>query len=160
MSTEASPPLPGVIAEELGDSVAYRPMWGGDVPFVYSSWLKSFRHAYRKSPPRFYYAYYHPLITKLLARGDTTVCMACDGADQGFIVGWVCATRLPSGGTVLHWVYVKRTYRQLGLATALCAQAGIRADTSIGYTFKGRLADKLEPKVRAAAYVPIEEFLA
>ena len=84
-----------------------------DLAFVYSSWLKSLR------PHSSVYKYLffkgqHALITRILQAPKTvvTVCTLPDTPDV--ILGWVCCQ--PG---VVHYVYVKADFRQMGLASTL-----------------------------------------
>jgi hypothetical protein len=87
---------------------------GGEVemPFIYSSWLKSNRKSPMTADVRndVYFSYHHRLIERLVERGATIQV----AKSEGVIVGWIC-----SEGPVLHYVYVKSAFRDFGVAKKL-----------------------------------------
>mgnify|MGYP002135715089 CR=1 FL=1 len=93
-----------------------------DHSFVYNSWLKSFRQGSpwaRLVPPQIFYANHKQVIALILKAAK--VLIACNPEDPEQIYGYVVYT--PHRGTVIHYVYVKQPYRQLGFAKKLIAEA-------------------------------------
>lgn len=58
----------------------------------------------------------HEVIDALL--GDSTIILACDKADTTNIIGYIVVAKV-QGLFVLHFLYVKHTYRRLGIANIL-----------------------------------------
>jgi len=104
--------------------VAYRTAVPNDIPLIFSSWLKGIRFgnpAYEALPSKEYYAEMHALINSILQLPETVVTVACLKDDPDTILGYSVATfesdPLDSGSRAmtLHWVFVKRAWRHIGI---------------------------------------------
>lgn len=99
--------------------IMVRPATQGDVNFILNSWIKS---AYSNLPkayemPNFMFCTeHHKLIEAVLKR--STVIVACDRKDPSIIYGYLVAEYLQNHPTI-HYIYVKQTFRRLGLASYL-----------------------------------------
>ncbi len=109
--------LEGALARP-GDDFVVRPATRNDAAFVASSWLRSYREAPAAVavPSRTYFYWHHRVIEVLLGR--SAVLVACDPRRPDTIVGWACAEAM-EGALVLHYVYVKHSFRRAGVARAL-----------------------------------------
>lgn len=90
-----------------------------DIPFIFSSWLKSFRDAglmVRSVPNTIYFTNHHKILQRLIKR--STVYVACDPKDSSQIYGYIVAEYI-DGTFVLHFIYVKQSFRKLGVGRAL-----------------------------------------
>jgi len=89
-----------------------------DIPFITSSWLKSFRDGYwaRGIPNNIYYYNQHKILEQLLPKG--IVLVACNEQDPDQILGYVCAEVVDTA-LVIHYMYVKHPFRKFGIATKL-----------------------------------------
>ena len=89
-----------------------------DIAFLTNSWLESYRHApsVRGVPNKVYYYYHHKLLEELLTRCTVLICCYPDNPNQ--ILGYVCA-ELYDTALVIHYVYVKKTFRKFGIAKSL-----------------------------------------
>lgn len=97
---------------------ALRPPESADVPFLYNSWLKSYRDSPTVAgiPNTLYYTGQHALIERLLR--DCEVVIACSKEDPGQILGYgIGETGL--GTATVHWIYVKHPFRGFGIGRAL-----------------------------------------
>lgn len=86
-----------------------------DGPFIYSTWLRGLYYGndwFRKIDKTSFFDKYRIVVNNLLTR--STVRVACLEDDQDVIVAYVVYS-----GNCLHWVYVKKDWRKLGIATAL-----------------------------------------
>jgi len=85
-----------------------------DLPFIFSTWLKSFRKSplARVIPPTTYFKHQHDRIAQRLNDSRTLVCHPEN--DPETILGWVCGD-----SRLLHWCYVKRTWRGIGIGRNL-----------------------------------------
>lgn len=94
--------------------VTIRPFWYDDLPFIFSSWLKSLRWGnsyYQSIDQDSYFKGQHRAIERILGDKTTTVKVACLADAPEVLVGYAAYT-----GTVLHFVYVKEDWRGIGLA--------------------------------------------
>jgi GNAT superfamily N-acetyltransferase len=100
--------------------IAIREAQEGDIPFLFSSWLKSFRSGLmpKKVDNTIFFSEHHKLAERLLKRSKTLV--ATDPADPATIYGYLVFERI-EGIFVLHYVYVKHTFRAMGVMRQLMA---------------------------------------
>ena len=102
--------------------------------FVYNSWLMTYRKAAATHgiPSNVYYAQHHKLIERLIADQATRVNIVSPENDRDLICAYMAATPIENtqGKAVnIHFVYVKETFRLLGLAKTLAKSFGINNDT-------------------------------
>lgn len=123
-----------------------------DLPFIFNSWLKSFRDSPQVQgvPNTLYYAEQHALIGQLLK--DSYVLIACNPDDPGQIYGYAvgCAKPEPDH-SVLHWVYVKHPFRNFGIAKALVHD--VCGDRPLYYTHRVKNSDRIAGD-RSATFNP------
>lgn len=84
---------------------------------IFSKWLRSLRFGndfFKLIDAESYYRAYHPLINRIIHRGDTIVYLAVLTDDHDVVLGFSV-----SRGKVLDYVYVDRFYRQLGIGRDL-----------------------------------------
>ncbi len=126
--------------------IKIRPIMQLDIPFLMNAWLKSFRGAFfsKDIHPNTYYGNHHGLIGELLQTCTTYV--ACSDTDSSEIYGFICG-EYESSTFVLHYIYVKHTFRNMGIARNLLAQFPVAADGISMYTHHNAIAHK-----QAAAY--------
>ncbi len=100
-------PDPGSIGIEL------RPANADDMNFVYSSWLSSVATGEkRRTPKEIVYKNHREIMARALNKSYVLIACMHDHKDQ--ILGWLCYE-----DTVLHYVYVKQTFRKHGVASML-----------------------------------------
>jgi ribosomal protein S18 acetylase RimI-like enzyme len=97
--------------------VVYREFRDDDEGFVYNSWLKSFREGSSwadKIPAQVYFSNHKKVVSKLLSESGIVIAANPECPDQIFGYG----VYQPTTGhvTVLHYIYVKHSYRKLGIA--------------------------------------------
>lgn len=121
-----------------------------DMPFIYSSWLKSYsKHEdsvrMRKST---YFRYYKKVLDAILM--SNKILIACNPDDAGQVYGYIVYNEdahKELGVTVLHYVYVKYTFRKLGIARYLLNQIEDNLGTGlIVCTFSNRVFDRTHKK--------------
>ena len=101
------------------DSVFVRSASKEDVPFITSSWLRSFREGgsfCKRVPNNIYYHYHHKIMEQLLPR--SYVLVATNESDPNHILGWLCG-EIVDTVPVVHYVYVKAPMRRFGIAKHL-----------------------------------------
>ncbi len=92
-----------------------------DHAFVYSSWLGSDRFSrHGQSYARVYAAEQQRTIADILARSGVSLRTACALDDDDAIVGW-SVTQDAGPLACVHYCYVKKGLRRMGVATALLA---------------------------------------
>ncbi len=86
-----------------------------DVAFLFNSWLKSFRSGRlaAKVDNSIYFSEHHKIIERLVHGAKTIV--ACNPAEPGQIFGYAVYEKI-DGIFVLHYIYTKHTYRNMGIA--------------------------------------------
>lgn len=94
-----------------------------DVPFMFNAWLRSFRSGRfaNKVDNSIYFAEQHKVIEKLVSR--CTLSVACNPEEPGLIYGFI-AHEMVEGIFVLHYIYVKHTFRNLGIGKELLDSTG------------------------------------
>jgi hypothetical protein len=93
-----------------------RSIQDSDFNFIISTWLKSYYDLMTgQKPPKFVYFKAHEKIIKevLLAKDGFII---CNDEDHDQIMGYII-----TNGKVLHYVYVKNLFRNLGFAKILLA---------------------------------------
>lgn len=89
------------------------------LPFIYNSWLASFRESdfAKRIRKNVYFNYQTARIDSLLKRSQVVVCH--ERGDTNNIYGWVCFENIANNITCLHYVMVKKSFRQCRIATEL-----------------------------------------
>lgn len=116
-----------------------------DVPFIFNSWLKSFKYSLwcRNIPSSIYFAEHHKLIERLLK--ECNVVVACNTEDSSQIFGFLCGQHVENI-FCLHYIYVKHSFRNLGIAKAMLNSFSHDPSTASVYTHHTRVAEKVAPK--------------
>ena len=90
-----------------------------DLPFIFSTWLKSLRYGnswFKTIDKDAYFTKYKRAITTILQ--TSTITVICFKNEPEVILGYSVHADL-GDSTLLHWVYVKRTWRGMGIASLL-----------------------------------------
>lgn len=115
-----------------------------DASFIFNSWLKS----YRKSAfanivcSTVYFSEHHKVIEKLLQSCDVYV--ACNVEDPSQLYGYVVSEK-KDGVDIIHYVYVKHTFRKLGIAKTLYKRIRDNNSACI-YTHHTQWAERIAPR--------------
>lgn len=115
---------PYLMASKTADlAVLVRPAEAADIPFIFNSWLRSFRTGSlcANVANSIYFVEHHKVLEKLLKRSEVLV--ACEPSDPTNIYGYLCYEKIQDI-FVLHYAYVKHTFRQLGVANSLLEKTG------------------------------------
>ena len=129
---------------KINDQIALRAALPTDLPFIYSSWLKSYRHSYfaKNITNTIYFKEHHDIIESLLDKSQIVI--ACDKHDQTQIFGYMVANFVDNIFTV-HYLYVKHPYRKLGLGSTLLRTMSDLKTLSC-YTHETSVAQRLAAK--------------
>ena len=122
-----------------------RPLTEEDYPFLYNSWLKSYRFSLfaERITNTIYFEDHHKLIEKIINNSKTLI--ACNPSDPSQLYGDIVAGE-EEGVLVVHFVYVKHTFRNMGIGKTLLDAVGHSSDKASVYTHHTRMADKLASK--------------
>jgi hypothetical protein len=104
--------------------IEVRPAHLGDVNFIFATLLKSYRHASnfaRKISNEVFYKYHHMFIEGCLLRPGSRVMIAHPKGESEVILGYLLSEKREDGEDVVHYTYVKKSFRQMGVARALWA---------------------------------------
>lgn len=109
------------------DNVIVRQASPDDISFILATWLKGYYHgnAFWQDVDRdLYFAKYKEVVLQLLATANVSV--ACLSDDNDVILGYSVHK-----GDVLHWMFIKKAWRKIGLAKLLIPHAGIKEVTHL-----------------------------
>ena len=159
------------MAEVLG----YRPAEPAEAPFILDSWLYSFRSADAAGliAMEDWPSVMRPQLAKVLARSGVLVTVAYKPGEMDHradLYGWIAVERdflvvrrrpherpslVKSDEPLVHYVFVKQPYRQLGIARGLFNAAGVSPASPFLYTCKTGAAVRLAPKIPLARWEPL-----
>lgn len=116
--------------------IALRAKTDHDIARVFSDWLKSARNApvFAQIPNETYYWNQHRVVEALWVDPTVLFVIACDPKDPTKIYGWLAGQRadtLAGDVPVVHYTYVSKLYRRLGVATALLGAFDQHADKTL-----------------------------
>ena len=120
-----------------------------DLPFLFNSWLKSYRPspAVRNVPNDVYFVNHHKLIEGIFKAPEGRVYIACNPEDHEEIYGYVVGEHitLPTNqmAAIIHWVYCKQKVRNHGIGSQLVERLIKGSDVKPVYTHYVRLVDRL-----------------
>lgn len=140
---------------------AYRPPAPSDAKFICQTWLKHWREQNKNRfiPRHVYFVEEGANLEALLAAVNVTVICNPDHPDQ--IFGWVAWSK-PADVFVLHYAFVKRPYRRLGLfkhALALLHPRLFREEIAVTRMSKEFLEYGLKQKLRAIYNPYLEDLI-
>ena len=118
----------------LADSYIVRPLLAADVPRVFKDWLMSYRQekALRTVSNPVFFHWHHTVIESLMLDPTVVWWVAVDQARPNLIAGFICAQEFAGNKQFLvHYVYVGRSFRRLGLASRLLATLGVPRDQGV-----------------------------
>lgn len=118
--------------------VAIRDYLESDKNFIFSTWLRGLYHGdswFSEIPKDIFMKHYHKFIEYLLNHANTTVKVACLKDDPEVILGYAV---LNKEDTLLHWVFCKSAWRNIGIAKSLVSQSvnTVTHLTKIGLSIK------------------------
>ncbi len=100
------------------DIVTTRAYHEGDKALVLASWLKGLYYGdswFSLIPKDIFMKAYHALLERLLDAPGVEIKVACLKDDPEVILGYAVYTN-----TVLHWIFVKKSWRKIGIAKMVC----------------------------------------
>lgn len=124
-----------------------------DKPFVLSSWLKGLRwgnHWFSLIDQTAYFKAYHAILEDLLERANTCILVACLQDSPDVILGYSVFSYTEQGDVAFHWIFVKRRWRNIGVAKML-TPPGIVIATHL--TELGEKLIKKRPEIKFNPFV-------
>ena len=112
-----------------------------DIAFIYSSCLKSLKHDSKlgtSTANRIFFDNYKLVLDRILADNNTQVFVACKPDEPHVIFGYMIAEPVNS---VLHYVFVKEAFWNLGIASSLFKKAFNQGTGVVSVTHKTRTAE-------------------
>jgi len=96
-----------------------RPPSKEDTSFIFNSWLKSYRSSNfaKDQCNSVYYDNYKNIVNAMLER--SMVAIICNPEDDNHLYGYIIFEHLPASTLLVHYIYIKHTYRKNGLAKKL-----------------------------------------
>lgn len=153
-------PAPAPDPETL--AIDIRPATGDDVPWIYSSWLKSFREhgsGITRIPRETYYKHQRQRVEKITSTPGVATIVACAAENNEHILGWLCgAVGLTPYDAVFYYGHVKSTHRRRGIMRAMVAAFGVSKTSQCAYTHHTKVAwDEIDKKksVHLSAILPL-----
>ena len=125
--------------------VRLRTLTEEDKPFIFNSWLKSYRfsHFGEKITNTIYFEDHHKIIENILKKAKVVV--ACNEEDPSQVYGYIVGGA-EEGIFILHFIYVKHTFRNMGIGKTLLDAMGHDKEKAAVYTHHTRMADKVAAK--------------
>lgn len=160
-------------------TLAFRPAADADLPLVVDSWAESYRtaHAAGMIAMSRWRDVMEVEIRAVLARPGCEVTVAHHPGEEGTradVYGWIAVEHggfyvetkrrrsgrlkrvlVRVGEPLVHYVFVKRGYRRMGLARRLLVAAGVDVAAPFAYTCKTGVVSRLSPKIPRARWEPL-----
>lgn len=132
-----------------------------DVPFIFSSWLHSYRSSLhtKNVVNTVYFGEHHDLLERIMNRSEAVI--ACNADDPNQIFGYIVYERIDNA-LVVHYIYVKQSFRKLGIGKTLLQSTGWQKGDAFIFTHDTYISAKLAMKYRAMfnPYVPTNHYQA
>ena len=106
-----------------------RPLIDEDHAFLFNSFLKSYRFSpfAEKITNTIYFEDHHKLIERIIE--NSKVLVACNPSDPSQLYGYILAGE-EEGVLVIHFLYVKHTFRNMGIGKTLLDAVGHLSDNA------------------------------
>lgn len=104
-----------------------RDMEDEDKAFIYSTWLRGLYYGdswFAECERTSFFANYHKVIEILLPR--SIVKIACLSDNHDVVLGYVVFS-----GPTIHWIFVKKAFRKMGIARAMVPERTITTVTHL-----------------------------
>lgn len=138
------------------DAIHTRPYTKEDEAFIFATWLRSYRNSSqfaRNIEHDTFYKWHHLIVERILERPTSRTLVAHPKDDPNIILGYlVTETQAPEN--YIHWVFVKRPFRRMGVARKLFQAAEVNMDTAhfTHWTFTVNDLIQKFPKLRYLPY--------
>lgn len=138
---------------DLDKNIKIRNATQVDVNFIFSTWQKAYRYSVKTAgiESEIYFNQQHTLIEGLMK--TAYILVACSTADPTQIYGYLCYEKIEDA-PVVHFAYVKKSYRNLGIGKLLLSHSKIDPKAPFFITHHTGAVDKLNPEHYFAIYNP------
>lgn len=146
MSRDTAVAEPAASAEPI--RIDIREAVAEDVPFLYDTWLRSYRDGSRTAKQvngKLYFDSQRKVIDRIISTPGCSTLVAVNPSDHGQIFGWLCGEALQQS-IVLHYGYVKSTFRKHGVFGALVRAFGFKVGVGVFYTHHTHYLEGMLPK--------------
>ncbi len=113
----------------------FRPALTTDLPLIYNSWLKEYYYSTKYITATLFNKEYHKVIEYILSY--SSVMILCNKDEIDHIIGYIVYTN-----DVIHWIYIKSSFRLMGLGRKLLQRIKQNNDevicTHYGHIFKDK----------------------
>jgi hypothetical protein len=99
----------------------------GDIGFIFSTWLKSYRHDSPLTWPirqDVFFDQHEQLVKRLFQRPNVMIAVSCDESDPALIFGYLVIEK----PNTVHFCYVKKSLRRYGIMAKLLEEFDIPKD--------------------------------
>lgn len=103
------------------DLISIRGYKPEDRSFILACWLRGIYYGntyFSEIPKGVFMEHYHAVLERFIDNPNVNIQVACLKDDPDVILGY-SVTRLSKGQHVLDWVFVKKAWRQIGIARSL-----------------------------------------
>jgi len=121
----------------MHSDIEIRDAYMEDLSFIYATMLRSYRHAStfaRKISNEVFYKYHHMFLEAYFKRNGSRVFVAHPKGSPDVILGYLLTEKREDGTDVIHYTYVKKSFRQMGVAKALWGLLEDKSYTITHYT--------------------------
>lgn len=141
--------------ENLKEQMEVRLGCADDLSFVYATWLRSYKHSSyyaKRIRDKVYFHFHHKILESLMRRPGIVFLVASLKGEANVIFGYLVAEER-NAAVIVHFSYVKPTWRRLGVFTTLIEEANIHLDESF-FTHWTLSTDWLVKKYPGLTYNP------
>lgn len=120
-----------------------------ELPFVYSTWLKSYKHSSQfaaRIKNNVYYNYHQQIVKRLVSRSEVLV---ASESEDGPVFGYIVF----ESPNLIHFAYIKKSFRHLGLFKELLKESKLNLD-QCGFTHWTKAVDKIVDLNPNILYIP------
>ncbi len=149
-------------------SLAYRPAIDADLGLVFGAWKSSFRSTFLAMfepplgrcpfPVDRYDEVMRETITRIVGRPDARVIVAYHPGElerKADLYGFLCYELAVTCAPMVHYCFVKKNYREHGIARGMFRAAGIDAGGLFTFTHRTPAVKSLGQKIGRACWVGI-----
>lgn len=110
-----------MVAEEIKPLVSIRAAEVGDKEFIFATWLRGLYYGndwFQEIDKNRFMERYHIIIENILSRKSTNTVVACLQDEPSVVLGYSVLC-LSGAEPILHWVHVKKVWRNNGIGRSL-----------------------------------------
>lgn len=119
------------------EAVCIRDGTPDDLPLIYSTWLKGLFYGdtwFSLIPKDIFMLNYHKIVERILGAENTVIRVACLKSEPTTVLGYAVFGFSAPNCKTLHWIFVKRSWRALGIAKSLVPTNEINTVTHLTKT--------------------------